>query len=287
MLRAGYLYLIVALLCAPVFTLAQNDDSTPPAKPSPPKTRTDSKTGLEFVWIPEGSFLMGSSTEEIKRLIRENPEAEAFFQAETPQHRMRVNGFWMSKNLVTVSQFSKYSTATLKPFDWEARKPEWDWNSAHPMVHISWKEAKAYCEWAGGSLPSEAEWVYAAHGGDGAKRYPWGDYFESRLLQCSVGKAHFNPAPVGSFPPNRYGLYDMAGNVFQYCEDGYTQGYRVEISKNPLPSPPPRTRSARGGSFLNSHESDFRCAARYSTPYNHWDANFGFRVVLHEPVNRP
>lgn len=256
-------------------------------KSPPPKTRIDPKTGLKFVWIPAGSFLMGTSQEEAKRLIRETPEIEDFVQTETPQHRVKVNGFWMSENLVTVAQFSKFRTAALEPFDWEARKPEWDWSGDHPMVHVSWKEAKAYCEWAGGSLPTEAEWEYAACGGREGKRYPWGDDFQSELLQCSVDKKSVKPAPAGSFPPNGYGLYDMAGNVFQYCEDIYTRGYVLEDAPNPAKPLARSVRVIRGGSFLNSHASDFRRAARYATRDSVWDANFGFRVVLHDPAKQP
>jgi formylglycine-generating enzyme len=164
----------------------------------------------------------------------------------------------------------------------------------HPVVHISWRDAKAYCRWAGARLPTEAEWEFAARGGLEEALYPWGDELTpGGEHRCNVWQGQFPAynsaddgyvatAPVHAFPPNGHGLYNVAGNVWEWCEDSFSPHYhRVTPEEDPLHGEPGRARSLRGGSFL-CHESycnRYRVAARSANSPESTSSNVGFRVV--------
>ncbi|MBA3772631.1 MAG: formylglycine-generating enzyme family protein [Ramlibacter sp.] len=160
-----------------------------------------------------------------------------------------------------------------------------------PVVHASWDDAQAYCTWAGVRLPTEAQWEYAARGGLHGQRYTWGDTMPTEP-PCNIWRGVFpnEPAPgwspgvvgVGSFAPNAYGLYNMAGNVWEWCADWFTPDYhRTSAGIDPMHGEPTGRRSARGGSFL-CHESycnRYRVAARGANTPESSAGNHGFRVV--------
>jgi sulfatase modifying factor 1 len=164
----------------------------------------------------------------------------------------------------------------------------------HPVVHVSWNDAKAYCRWSGTRLPSEAEWEIAARGGLEQATYPWGDELApSGEHRCNIWQGrfpdhntadddYFGTAPVHAFKPNGYGLHNMAGNVWEWCEDYFAPDYhRITASVDPLQAMPKANRSLRGGSFL-CHESycnRYRVAARSSNSQDSASSNIGFRVV--------
>ena len=200
-----------------------------------------------------------------------------------------------------------------QPYSWWSYVPGANWrhpegpHSAitdrmdHPVVHVCWDDAAAYAKWAGKRLPTEAEWEFAARGGLDRKRYTWGDEL------TPGGKWHVNnwqgrfpaentradgfrgTAPVGSFPPNGYGLVDMAGNVWEWCADWYQPGYARGPAADPVgpassddpgePGVPKRVQ--RGGSFLCS---DLYCVrylpgARGKGAPDSGSANVGFRCA--------
>lgn len=164
----------------------------------------------------------------------------------------------------------------------------------HPVTHVSYKDALAYCDWAGKRLPTEAEYEYAARGGLEQKIYAWGDELTPNgKHMCNIWQGTFpdhntaedgyiGTAPVFTFAPNGYGLHNMAGNVWEWCYDYWSSDYHVDGSReNPTGPPMGDRRVMRGGSYL-CHESycnRYRVAARTSNTPDSSTGNLGFRCV--------
>jgi formylglycine-generating enzyme required for sulfatase activity len=182
----------------------------------------------------------------------------------------------------------------------------------HPVVHVSWHDAVAYAKWAGKRLPTEAEWEFAARGGLEGKTYVWGnDAFSEEKPQCNCWQGEFpwkntekdgylRTSPVKAFPPNGYGLYDMAGNVWQWCSDWYQVDlYRERAGQGVIVNPtgPERSRDPRqpysplrcqkGGSFLchPSYCLRYRPSARHGCTPDTGMSHIGFRCVLTEKAS--
>ncbi|MEZ2388135.1 formylglycine-generating enzyme family protein [bacterium RCC_150] len=181
--------------------------------------------------------------------------------------------------------------------DWAhptGRSSDWQALVDHPVVHVSWHDAQAYCQWAGRRLATEAEWEYAARGGLTGKRYAWGDELTpDGEHRCNIWQGTFpttntgddgylGTAPVRTFPPNGYGLYEVAGNVWEWCSDWFQpRYYRNSPKDNPQGPTIGAGRVMRGGSYLchDSYCNRYRVSARTSNTPESSSGNCGFRTV--------
>ena len=230
------------------------------------------KDGAKMAYIPAGSFEMGDSKNE----------PEDWMKRSRPVHRVELDAFYMDIHEVTVGQFREFVNQSGYKYggNWDS-VTKLSPGDGYPMVEVNWNDAVAYAKWAGKRLPTEAEWEYAARGGLVGKRYPWGDEIthDDANYDRKVGKL----AVVGSYPANGYGLYDMAGNAWEWCQDRYGENY---YSSSPAKNPPgPGTGSYRvlRGGIWDSHTLNLRVAIRYDLLPNSRCYLSGFRCVSGSP----
>ena len=179
----------------------------------------------------------------------------------------------------------------------EGPQSQLDARGDHPVVHVSWNDASAYCSWSGTRLPSEAEWEYAAAGGRAGEPYPWGSELEpdgQHLMNVFQGTfpthntladGFAGTAPADAFPPNAYGLYNMTGNVWEWCADWYDpSAYQSAEPRDPTGPKTGTHRVMRGGSYLchASYCRRYRVTARSGNTPDASAGNLGFRVARSE-----
>jgi formylglycine-generating enzyme required for sulfatase activity len=276
-----------------------------------------------LVELPAGTFTMGTDG------TYGYPD-----DGEGPAHAVSLSAFAVGPTAVTNDEFAAFAAATghrtdaeafgwsfvfagLLPADFPATRavstaPWWrqvegaDWahpegpassldgRGRHPVVHVSWDDATAYCGWVGTRLPREAEWEYAARGGLVEQRFPWGDQllpggehrmnvFQGRFPEHDTAADGFaGTAPVGSFPPNGYGLHDVTGNVWEWTADWFDPGYYAASPPEDPPGPASGThRVMRGGSYLchASYCNRYRVDSRSANTPDSSTGNLGFRVA--------
>lgn len=203
-------------------------------------------------------------------------------QAEMPTHTVDLDDFWMMQTEVTNAEYGRCVTAAACTPPTNPR-----WNDAgyanYPVMQVNWNQANQYAAWAGGRLPTEAEWEKAARSTD-ARIYPWGEQaISDQLLNYNFVKG--DTMPVGSYPAGAgpYGTLDMAGNVEEWVADWYGDTYYASAPpQNPLGPDSGIFRVVRGGSF-NSKRVDVRTTARGKAVPNSRLPGVGFRVVRPGP----
>lgn len=246
----------------------------------PGDLRVNSKDGLKYVWIPAGTFQMGCV-----------PDDNECSEKQKPRHLVKISkDFWMGQTEVTVAAYKRFADATSGTMP-----PAPDFNPGwqeqdHPIVNVTLQEAADYCRWADGRLPTEAEWEYAARGGQDGLKYPWGNTLSHE--DANYGKDEpwgglvqgadrwEYTAPVGSFRPNGYGLYDMAGNVSEWVADWLDDKYYSYSSLTDPQGPETGTRRVvRGGAWFG-YPRTLRASARIEVGPNYRGHGVGFRCVL-------
>ncbi len=256
-----------------------------------PPTIISPLDGAPMVLVPAGEFLRGTTDAELDAILRRVPSlTRETFEDERPARRIYLDAFYIDTHEVTVGQYKKFIAATGYPApNWIAIR-YFSPTDDHPVTYVSWEDAMAYAEWAGKSLPTEAQWEKAARGGLEGQLYPWGDELShDRANYLGVGgrdQWDETTSPVGSFPPNGYGVHDMAGNVIEWCLDWYDPDYYQNCpQENPVKLTPTPYRVMRGGAWCFDDEG-LRCASRYiENPRFGGGDREGFRCVLNMDPN--
>jgi eukaryotic-like serine/threonine-protein kinase len=254
---------------------------------------TRSSDNMMMMFIPAGQFTMGSR----------NEDSDAF-KHEKPQHVVYLDAFWMDAYEVSNGMFARfindtgYVTLAEKQGYSYGYDANWNWvqvsgfnwknpggpntvaEEALPVVHVSFFDAEAYCLWAGGRLPTEAEWEKAARGEDD-RLYPWGNEFNPNYLRF---KGSQGPASVFAFPEgvSPFGIYNLAGNAFEWTQDWYHhEYYNLSTRDNPQGASDGEFKVIRGGSWINS-QSRVRVTHRDISKPDYMNHLLGFRCVMDE-----
>jgi sulfatase modifying factor 1 len=298
-------------------------------KPAPTSaTQTISESlRAQMIPLPGGTFLMGTDNpdgfpkdgegpirpiELSPFLIDPHPVTNTRFRAFVEATGYRTDAerygwsfvFWAH---IPKSRFHQLVTDTVAAAPWWCQVPGSSWHSPegpgssistradHPVVHVSWNDTNAFCQWSGQRLPTEAEWEYAARGGLEQKLYPWGDKLRpGGEHRCNIWQGEFpredtgddgfrGTCPVEAFPPNGFGLYSVTGNAWEWCADWFSpEFHRTGPHTNPTGPPDGQEKVMKGGSFLchKSYCNRYRVAARTSNSPDSSTSNIGFRCAL-------
>jgi formylglycine-generating enzyme required for sulfatase activity len=268
----------------------------PVAEPEPSKPITNS-LGMKLVPVGAGRFTMGSSPREIERCIDLKlawPGADGF-KSQGPEHEVEITrAFYMGAHHVTVGQFQAFVTDSKYQGGGAWPRPAWEQTDEHPVVNVSSNDALAFCTWLSQKegkryrLPSEAEWEYCCRAGHAGSRYGFANE-DSELALHAWYKANSKARthPVGQLKANDWGLYDMHGNAWQWCQDHYgIDYYKSSPKQNPTGPNSDGMRVLRGGAW---DCEPVHCGAAFRRPNEPAlrSYNFGFRVVLEKNPSEP
>jgi len=235
--------------------------STPESQLTIGSTWTRPRDGMVMVYVPSGEFTMGLEIEQSMESCRNygNPCSYEWFEINSPKHTIELAAYWIDQTEVTNAMYSDCVNAGIcnEPVEISSRtRPGYYLSnefSEYPVIHVTWEDAKTYCYWVGGRLPTEAEWEKAARGFDD-RIYPWGNSLPNYEIANYWDTQDLNgdTVAVGSYPngASPYGALDMAGNVWEWVNDYYDGNYySVSPKENPTGPLEGENRVVRGGTW--------------------------------------
>jgi formylglycine-generating enzyme required for sulfatase activity len=263
----------------------------------------------QLALVPAGEFLMGSDDAE---------------EDERPVHKVQIDDFLIGVQPITNAEYALFVRdtghrapavyeiplvasvggidrervfrQTAVPYEWVASEPSPERRN-HPVSLVRYDDASAYCAWLAAvtgrafRLPTEAEWEKAARGGEESKRYPWGDRLDramANFLHDPSARAASGTTACQSFAANGYGLFDMAGNVWEWVQDWYSPTYyAVAPERNPMGPARGQLRVLRGGGWLAADARMLTCSHRHKVPPDTYSYGIGFRVACSPPAIAP
>ena len=283
-------YLVILLITIFSITVyAQSDE------PQAGDERVD-EFGIEQVYVPAGCFMMGASQEHIQAIRSEAPAwVVRELPSEMPQHEVCLtSGYWIDKYEVTNAAFQAFVDAGGYTTEAYWSEEGWEWLSEqdtaelpvecvepepdHPRVCITWYEAEAYANWRGGSLPTEAQWEYAARGPE-SPIYPWGNEWDAELANVLDSE---ETTPVGSYPDgvSWVGAHDMSGNAMEWVWDWLDENYYDDSPTEDPSGPETGRRKVERGGWWGSNEFVVRTTYRhFEDPPTYQDHHIGVRIV--------
>ncbi len=225
------------------------------------KKEMNRKVKPEMVFVKGGSFYMGSNSG------REN---------EKPVHKVKIESFYIDKYELTVGEYKKFCKETSRSLPTE---PRYGWKDNYPIVNVSWNDAKAYAEWIGKRLPTEAEWEYAARGGPKSESFDFSGSSNIYDVAWYNENSNNKMSRIGKKLPNEIGICDMSGNVWEWCEDFISNDYYQESPKSNPKGPESGVKKIlRGGSWF-FYQTFSRVSYRYSENPEVKNYDIGFRMV--------
>ena len=231
--------LLLGCLVSAARSFPETVRAQPPAGAIAPRAgqvRMNPRDELNYIWIPPGTFMMGCS-----------PGDTECRKSEIPSHQVSIsNGFWIGQTEVTVAAYRRFASATGRQMP-PAPTFNSGWASqSMPITNVNWVEAQAYCTWAGGRLPTEAEWEYSARGGEPRARYG-----EPDKVAWYAGNSQGQTHDVAQKQANAFGLFDTLGNVWEWVNDWYDEDYfHKSPARDPAGPASGDFRVLRGGSWF-------------------------------------
>lgn len=229
------------------------------------------KPNIEWIRVDGGSFMMGCEETD-----------KDCYPDEQPLHKVSIKTFMISKYEVTIGDYKLFCKANNRKMP---ISPSWEQTDSHPIVYVSWQDAVDYAKWVGGRLPTEAEWEYAAKGGNKSKGYVFSGSNTYDEIGWCYENSNLQTHPVGEKKPNELGIYDMSGNVWEWVSDNYEIFYYAESpSSNPQGPKQGLGKSNRGGCF-NFDYKLMRTSHRRGSGNETLGFGTGFRVAKDVKTN--